>query len=125
VLAGKQQHQLVLGPVRVLVLVHQDLGEPRLVPLQDLVGGAEQDHGLHQQVVEVHGVGTQKTALVLGVDVGDTPVEGIRTRRALLPELPGVEQLRLGLSDDRGDGPGSESPRVETELGDHQLDEAA
>ena len=53
VLVRQQVHQLVLGPVRVLVLVDEDVPEPLLVVLEDRGVIAEQPNGLGDEVVEV------------------------------------------------------------------------
>ena len=68
--AGEQEDQLVLGPVGVLVLVHQDMAEALAVVLEHVGAGLQQVDRHQQQVVEVHGVGGQQALLVLAVHVG-------------------------------------------------------
>ena len=55
VLAPDLLHDLVLGVVRVLVLVHQEVAVPLPVVRADVLVLAEEAHGLEQQVVEVEG----------------------------------------------------------------------
>ena len=78
VAAGQHEDHLVLGLVRVLVLVDQDVFEPLAVVLEHVAVLAEQHHRLHQQVVEVHRPGLHEAGLVLGVDVGVLAVEDVR-----------------------------------------------
>ena len=68
--AGEQEDQLVLGPVGVLVLVHQDVAEPLLVVLEHVGAGLQQVDRDQQEVVEVHGVGGEQALLVLAVHLG-------------------------------------------------------
>ncbi len=77
VAAGEHEDHLVLGLVRVLVLVDQDVLEPLAVVLEHVAVLAEQHDGLHQQVVEVHRPGLLEAELVLGVDVGVLAVEDV------------------------------------------------
>ena len=64
VLAGEQPRELVLGDVRVLELVDQDVQEALLVLLAHVVVVAEQLDRLHDHVVEVEGVVLGKQILV-------------------------------------------------------------
>ena len=72
---GQQHGQRVLHPVGVLVLVDQDVGEPRPVVLEHVGVLPEEPHRVEQEVVEVHGVGRHHPLLVLVEHVGDPPVE--------------------------------------------------
>ena len=114
--AGEQEDHLVLGLVRVLVLVDQDVLEPLAVVLQHVAVLAEQHDGLHQQVVEVHRAGLHEPDLVLGVDVGVLAIEDVR-RPA--PRLVGVDEFVLPVADDRVDATRREPLRVEPEVADH------
>ena len=96
VAAGEHQDHLVLGLVRVLVLVDEDVLEPLAVVLEDVGVLAEQHHGLHEQVVEVHRPGLHESGLVLGVDVGVLAGEDVRRPR---PRLVGVDELVLPVAD--------------------------
>ena len=80
--AGEEQDDLVLRHVGVLVLVDEDVLESLVVVLEHVGVGAEQPHGVDEQVVEVHRPGLQQAGLVLGVDVGVLAVEDVlRPRR--------------------------------------------
>ena len=98
VAAGEHEDHLVLGLVRVLVLVDQDVLEPLAVVLEHVAVLAEQHDGLHQQVVEVHRPRLLEAGLVLGVDVGVLAVEDVR--RPCLRHRR-VDQLVLPVADDR------------------------
>ena len=64
----EEPHELILRQVRVLKLVHQQmLNDPPVLHAQGLVL-PQQEHGLHQQVAEVHGVGGQQQVLIARVD---------------------------------------------------------
>ena len=62
--------QHVLGVVGVLVLVHQHVPEPAPVGLGHLGEGLQQEHRVHDQVVEVHRARRDQPALVLAVGLG-------------------------------------------------------
>ena len=55
-LLGQLQHDAMLGEVGVLILVHQNVAELLLIAGQDIGMVAEEQEGVEQQVVEVHGV---------------------------------------------------------------------
>ena len=63
-LARELQHNLLLGVVRVLVLVDEDVLESLLILLQHLAVVAQKAVGHHQQVVEVHRISLAATLLV-------------------------------------------------------------
>ena len=75
--AGEEDGELVLGDVRVLVLVDQDVLEPVSVALQHVRVASEQLDRLGEQVVEVHRAGLEQAGLVLAVDVGVLAVEDV------------------------------------------------
>jgi len=58
---AQHQHDFVLGHVRVLIFVDQDVLEPLLVLRQHVLVFAKQLHGVHKQVVEIHRPGVQQT----------------------------------------------------------------
>ena len=60
--AASRSDDLVLGGVGVLVLVDEDVLEPLLVVREHVGVLAEQQHGVHQQVVEVHRAGLRRRA---------------------------------------------------------------
>ena len=123
VLASEQEDELVLGTIGVLELVDEDLGKPFLIGPTDLVVALQDHDRLHEQVVEIHGVGGQQPTLVLGIDVGDAAVKRIPARRTLIRKPSRVDQFGLGLADDRCDGARCEALGVEPVLGDHELDQ--
>ena len=86
VLLGEHRQQPELGVVRVLVLVDHDVAETLLPGGAGVGVGLEQQHGLQDHVVEVHGVGGVQPALVEGVHRGD----------GLLEEVPDLVAVGLG-----------------------------
>ncbi len=97
VLGGEQLQQPVLGPVRVLVLVDQDLAERVPPAVADLLEQLERVDRADQEVVEVHRVRGQHPFLVEGVGRGDRLLEGVVAGR--LGEGVDVDQLVLGARD--------------------------
>ena len=64
VVAGEQLDNLLLGVVGVLVLIDEDITETFSVFLADVGVLREQQVGVEQQVVEVHGVGSLEPLLI-------------------------------------------------------------
>jgi hypothetical protein len=122
---AQQLDDLVLGVVRVLELVHQDVAEALLIRGPHVVVGLQQVGGHHEQVVEIERVGREKTALVERVDLGDALAEGVRPAAGVLAERLEVDQLGLGLADDALHRPRGQALLIEAELGRDHLDEAA
>ena len=75
---AEHQHELVLGDVRVLVLVDEDVQEAILVVGEHVGAGSEEPHGVDEKIVEVHRSRLLQAGLVLGVDLGDLPLEDVR-----------------------------------------------
>ena len=120
VLGRQQDHQVVLDPVGVLVLVHQDLGEP-LPPAPEHVGmGPQQGHGVAEQVVEVHGPGGQQAPLVLAEHLGDAPLEDVGGPLGVAGRVGAVV---LGRRDDGVDRAGREPLGIEVQVADHVVAE--
>ena len=69
VLGGQQVGDLVLDVVGVLILVDANVAEALLVLVEHLGAGAQQLERAHEQVVEVHGVGSAQAALQLQVNL--------------------------------------------------------
>ena len=113
---GQQEHELVLGPVGVLVLVDQHVAEALLVVGQHLGLATEELHRDHEKVVEVHGAGGQQPVLVLGVDICDLAVE---QAPGLVAEGVHADQLVLGLADQAVDRARGEALGVEAQVPDH------
>jgi hypothetical protein len=84
VLTGDLLDELVLHPIRVLVLVDEDVLEATSIVAEYLRESLEDLDGLDQQIAEVERVGVSQQPLVGGVDL-DRPlrleVEGLPTRR--------------------------------------------
>ena len=115
-------HELVLGDVRVLVLVHEDVLEALLVVLEHVGMLAEHAHGPNEEVVEVHRVRRHEAPLVLGIGLGDPPlVDG----PGALFEGGHVDHVRLGRADDTEHGPGREALLVDAEVVEDVLHEPA
>ena len=69
VLGGQQVGNLVLDVVGVLILVDANVAEALLVLVEHLGTGAQQLERAHEQVIEVHGVGSAQAALQLHIDL--------------------------------------------------------
>ena len=72
VVLGQLEHDAVLGHIRVLILVHEDVAELLLVAGQHVGMVAEEQEGIEQQVVEVHRVGLAATLPVAAIDVAQS-----------------------------------------------------
>ena len=70
-LLGQLHDNGLLGVVRVLVLIHQHVGKAVHILPAHLLMFAEQQEGLHQQVVKVHGVRLSAALGITPVDVLD------------------------------------------------------
>ena len=77
---GEHQHQFVLHPVGVLVLVDEYVSEPALVLLENIGITTEQFDGVDEEIIEIHRSSLEQASLVLHEDVGDFPLED-RLRR--------------------------------------------
>ena len=121
VLLGQEDDELVLGAVRVLELIDEDVSEPVLVVAEDVGVGLQQLHGHHQQVVEVHGVGVLQPPLVLAERVADAPFED---RARPFGVGIGIDELVLGRAERGVDRGGRESLRVDVEIAQHVVGQA-
>ena len=93
----------VLGPVRVLVFIDEQVLKALLVGLQNVRVAVELAHDLDEQVVEIKGLVAAQFALVIGVEFGDLPLVLV----CLAREFQRVEHGVLGaadLADDRARG---------------------
>ncbi len=98
--AREEVGQPVLRVVGVLVLVDEHVAEGALVVLQAVRVALEELDGLHEQVVEVHGVHRGVALLVELVHVGGH----LGVPPALFAEPGGPQQLVLGVADLAADG---------------------
>ena len=117
--------ELVLRRVGVLELVDQEMAEPLLVASKHLRRASEQLDGLHQEIIEVHGIRVTKSTLILGIDLGHLAPIGVEAAEHVVGICLRREELSLGLRDDRGDGASRQFLRVDIEIAHHKLDEAA
>ena len=111
--AGEEKHQLVLGPVGVLVFVHQDVAKAALVVVEHVGAGLQQVDCHQEEVVEVHGVGRQQTLLVIAVHLGDPALHDGAGPAGVGLE---VDQLVFGRRDQGVDGPGRKLLGVQVEV---------
>ena len=122
VAAGEELEEAVLGVVGVLVLVDEDVAEGGGVAGADLREELEDVDGPHEQVVEVHRVHAVQVALVQLEDVRDGLLEEGADE---LPVGLGVAQLVLRIGDLVVQRSWGEPLRVDAQLVDAALDEAA
>ena len=94
---GKHPRQLKLRNVRVLILVHADVAETLLVVLQNLGMPTEQEHRLHDDIVEIQRVGFAQDLLIGGIDPRDLPHAEIRARLGF--EVLGGQEAILRAAD--------------------------
>ena len=118
--SDEERDEPELGVVRVLVFVDHDVAPPVLPGAARLLVVLEQEHGAHDQVVEVHRVGVVEPLLVERVDVGRRLLE---ERRDLLGVRLRRQQTLLGARDPRVHGARREPLGVELELLGARLDE--
>ena len=91
----------VLGPVRVLVLIHQHVGEAALIGRQHLGEALQQQIGVQQHAVEIEGVGGLQALLHAGVHPCHGLVEGVGGH---LFQVLGHHQAVFRLGDGKRDG---------------------
>ena len=96
--SGERADQPVLGVVRVLVLVDENVLERALPLLAGLGDLLEQVRRVDEEIVEVHRAGLEQTRLVAGVDLAHERVE---VAVVLVDELLRRQQLVLGGADAR------------------------
>ena len=122
VLLAQQLEPLVLGRVRVLVLVDQDVLEPLGVALAYLVEQPQEVDGPEQEVIEVHRIHAVQLTLVLAIHVGHGLLE---ERPHHLPVGVSVAQAVLGVGDLRPDGRRCEPLGIHSQLVQTALDQPA
>ena len=92
--ADQFTHELVLGVVGVLVLVHEDVAELAAVVVRDFGELLQQEDGAANQIVKVEGVGGAQTLRVDGVNLRDGLLVGVIGGHAGCERL-GADQLVL------------------------------
>ena len=83
----KQPHQLVLHPVRVLILVDEDVAEFVAVVVPHLCLVLQQPHRMKNKVVEVQRVRLAEDAVVARVNFGDALALPVAAARPFLREI--------------------------------------
>ena len=121
--ADQLAHQLVLGVVGVLVLVHEDVAELTAVVVGDFRELLEQEDGAANQVVKVEGVGGAQTLRVDSVDLRDGLLVRVIVRHAGCVRF-GADQLILQRGDAVTHGLGGELLGVQVELFNDQAQQA-
>ena len=121
--ADQLAHQLVLGVVGVLVLVHEDVAELATVVVRDFGELLQQEDGAANQVVKVEGVGGAQTLRVDGVDLRDGLLVRVIARHAGCVRL-GADQLVLQRGDAVAHGLGGELLGVQVELFNDEAQQA-
>ncbi len=81
---GQLANQQILDAVGILVLVHEDVLEPVLVPFQHVAVAGEEFQRLQEKVVEVQRIRVPQAALVFLVDLTGALDQGIVPRLAVL-----------------------------------------
>ncbi len=95
-LAPQERHELILGAIRVLILVHEQKLEALAIRRETLRVLLEDAHRQHQQIVEIHGVGLAQRALELRIHRGRRAAQRVqRQRRVFL----GRHERVLGVGD--------------------------
>ena len=121
--ANQFTHQLVLGVVGVLVLVHEDVAELAAVVVRDFGELLQQEDGAANQVVKVEGVGGAQTLRVDGVDLRDGLLVRVIARHAGCVRF-GADQLVLQRGDAVAHGLGGELLGVQVELFNDEAQQA-
>ena len=127
VLLRELEHDAMLGKVRILILVHQHIAELHGILLADVRKVAEQDIGIDQQVIEVHGIALTATLPILAVNL-------VRSRHLGIPvglDYFGIRSIRirrhqmvLGIADTALDAARLVGLVVELHFLDNALDQA-
>ena len=121
--ADQFTHELVLGVVGVLVLVHEDVAELAAVVVRDFGELLQQEDGTANQVVKVEGVGGAQTLRVDGVDLRDGLLVGVIARHAGCVRF-GADQLVLERGNAVAHGLGGELLSVQVELFNDEAQQA-
>ena len=121
--ADQFAHQLVLGVVGVLVLVHEDVAELAAVVVRDFGELLQQEDGAANQVVKVEGVGGAQTLRVDGVNLRDGLLVRVIARHTGCVHLS-ADQLVLQRGDAVTHCLGGELLGVQVELFDDEAQQA-
>ena len=121
--ANQFTHQLVLGVVGVLILVHEDVAELAAVVVGDFGELLQQEDGAANQVVKVEGVGGAQTLRVDGVNLRDCLLVRVIASHAGCVRF-GTDQFVLQRGDTVAHGLGGELLGVQVELFDDEAQQA-
>ena len=110
--------ELVLRPVGVLVLVHQNMQKALPVGIEDVGVLPEKPNRQDQEVVEVHSVGRYQPPLVLLVNVSDLALENRATPGAIGIGR-GAQKFVFGRGNSPVHGPRREFLDVQAEVAYH------
>ncbi len=70
--SGRQKaHNLKLGLIGVLILIHMNVTKPFLISLQNILSGLQQLHRFHQQIIKIKGIVGPQLTLVLRIYLTD------------------------------------------------------
>jgi hypothetical protein len=95
-LGGEKIHELILGVIRVLILVHQDMPERALERIQEPRILAHRHHRLHEEVVEVESAIVAQNPLVAAIGFGHRLLDMTVVRGGV---LLGRKKTVLGIRD--------------------------
>ena len=120
-LPGEQFDEHVLGAVRVLVLIDEDVSEPLLIGLEDLRERLEDLDGQHEDIVEIDRRRFHEALLIEAIDVRDllVVVTGVARSVTLV-----VDEFVLRVGDRDAQRPRREPFRVQVQVLHHHRDEA-
>ena len=101
---GQLHDNGLLGVVRVLVLIDKHIGKTIHILTTDILMFAKQHIGLHQQIIEVHGVRLSATLSIAQVDIldGRHLTKGIISSRRAVGIGLSQQQVVLGHRDTIG-----------------------
>ncbi len=131
----KLTHEHILGMVRVLVFVDENIAEFMAVVFGDMRLGSQQLHRAHDQIVEIHGVRQGETILVFGIDhcihrlriaylaEGIVTHAGFEIGSILSQGRARIGELVLVVADSGEDGSRGEAFDVDIEVSADELDE--
>jgi hypothetical protein len=112
-LPHQQFHEHVLGAVRVLIFVDEEVAEAAVQLGPDIVVLLEQHHVVPDEIVEIHGVELFEPPLIEPIDLADTGPEKVGV---VLLVLSRAAELVLGRGDPVQHGAGGKGVVVEVQL---------
>ena len=67
VLGGQKRDQQILQMVRILILVYHNVFKTPLPELTPVLKSLQQENGIQNKVVKIHGIGRKKTTAVFSI----------------------------------------------------------